>query len=529
MKATISREHLPFVKGAIEELERLFQSFSTVQIYHDAYEWSLEFDSEVEAIRAQKFIRGENKKILGYTIDLILPSSNNPQNNDLKLATTTQRPISSQANKSEPMDASSETKKSLFDELANVFAKDVKNRIASRYIYDFLQRSGPKKKQDILDEPTIEQHPTTTAAVLESFIVANAIQNGYEPPEETSHQEHNVSVFKLPKFKRKDTLQHIFENITREASSSLKNAPPLPNRTHFDSEDEDVDVLVNDIDDMEGEFNVSALPSQSNQYSHQRASSSSNRNYSTDSSSEDDEDLSASSPPSRDKKHVLNIKKSLQSAQSQEKKKNDVQNDLSDYVSHDEHSFSFKRKLSKAPLQPTKIKKRKTLHRRPSISKEINPRESTDYDIKDEQPLQKDVDKVDSRPFHLPSAEIDIDGEGSDSSKEDEEEMKCTPIHEIKEEKDSHYTVSDEQKELEKLLQDAEYPDEEEEEWNQDPSIIDLDKEWDPFCQTKDVEDLDYLRVAVIEKVDNNVNAVSTGISFISTLKVVLFLTFVLP
>lgn len=521
IKATILRENLPFVKGAIEELERCFHSFKTIQIYHDTYKWILEFDSEMEAIRAQKFIREEKINILGYTIDLMLPYSNSVKNSDTIVVSKTQRPILTpshipsppQLNRSEPIDTSYKTKKSLFEELANVFAKDVKNRIASRYIYDFLQKSGSKKKQDVLDEPKIEQHPTTTAAVLESAIVANAIQNGYEPPEETSHQEHNVSVFKLPRFKRRDTSQYISENITTEAPSPPRNARPPPNRTRSDSEDEDedVDVDVNDINGMEDGSQASTLPSQSTQYLQQRVLPSSNRNYSTDSSNEGDEDLSASGL-FRNKKHVLSAKKSLMPAQSQDKSKNDVNNDLSDYVSHDEHSLTFKRKLSKVPLQSPKMKKRKYLQRRPSISKESKSTESIDIDVEDEQSFQKDVNKFDSRPIHQPSGEIDIDGDDSDSCREDEEEAKSTLIYGIKEERNTSMHSDLEQKELEKLLQDAEYPDEEEEEWNQDPNIIDLDKDWDPFCQTKDVEDLDYLRVAVIEKVDHNINAVSTAL-----------------
>lgn len=92
------------------------------------------------------------------------------------------------------------------------------------------------------------------------------------------------------------------------------------------------------------------------------------------------------------------------------------------------------------------------------------------------------------------SPAIDIDGES------DSEEL-TTMSNRRKESSQTEL----EQNMLNKLLEDIDEPDLEEEQWSKPEPKIDLIKEWDPFCQTKDVEDLEYLRVALIEKVDINV------------------------
>lgn len=518
------------MRGAIEELERLFHSFGSVQIHHDTYEWTVEFDSEVAAKRAQSFIREENQSVLGYAIELLIPSSSNPRDFDHISETTNQRlmsstlhsSVSSQLTKSEPTDIFLSTKKSLFDELVNIFVKDIKNRITSPYIYDFIKKSGPTKRQDNLDEPKVEQHLTTTAAVLESAIVANAIQHGYEPLEETSRQEHSASVYKLPRFKKRTTSQHFFENnITRDAPSPPRDIRSSSKRIDSDSEIEDVDVVVNDTESIEDEPRVSTPPSQSTQQAKQPAVSLSNRNNSNGISSEDNDDSLASIQPSKNKKQIMNLQKTLPLAQDQEKSENNVDTDISDNTNLEEHNMAMKRKLLKVSIQTPKPKKRRMLQRRPSIPTEKILIDTDDIEIEDDQFHQKVVDTVKAQPNYQPSTEIDIDGDDSDSSNEDEE-AEGSAIQEKKGDKDSRTTAinSDfEQKALEKLLQDVEFPDEEEEEWNQDVKVIELDKEWDPFCQTKDVEDLDYLRVAVIEKVDHHVNTISTGTSFILALE----------
>ncbi|ORE17999.1 hypothetical protein BCV71DRAFT_286187 [Rhizopus microsporus] len=73
------------------------------------------------------------------------------------------------------------------------------------------------------------------------------------------------------------------------------------------------------------------------------------------------------------------------------------------------------------------------------------------------------------------------------------------------EDDDEASTTSDlDEMTMEELLENIDQVDEEEELWLNEPiQEIELDKDWDPFYQTKDTEDLKYLRIALIEKVQS--------------------------
>ncbi|CEG74279.1 hypothetical protein RMATCC62417_09516 [Rhizopus microsporus] len=80
-----------------------------------------------------------------------------------------------------------------------------------------------------------------------------------------------------------------------------------------------------------------------------------------------------------------------------------------------------------------------------------------------------------------------VGGSNNDDTDEDDEEAS---------------TTSDlDEMTMEELLENIDQVDEEEELWLNEPiQEIELDKDWDPFYQTKDTEDLKYLRIALIEK-----------------------------
>jgi hypothetical protein len=108
--------------------------------------------------------------------------------------------------------------------------------------------------------------------------------------------------------------------------------------------------------------------------------------------------------------------------------------------------------------------------------------------------------------------DVDVDGDDSDTDKKEDMIRNIIRKRREDEEKNSIATRSEfDQETLEKILRDVDIIDKEEEEWYKDEPMVELNKEWDPFCQTRDVEDLEYLRVALIEKVDPNSNTSNTG------------------
>ncbi|KAG2237558.1 hypothetical protein INT48_005594 [Thamnidium elegans] len=178
-KATIARDSLPFVRGAMEELDRLFRPFGVVDIYHDTYHWYILFDSPQRAFEAQQFVHDKNHRVLGYLIELTIPSVDG-----------THLPVSPKVSQLSFVSTHHAAKHILYQELADIFLKDIKNRIAGPCIYDFLSPST--KKVEPVDSVT-----NTTAAALESDIVAQAL---LDPAEEVGHDH---SIYKLPRFKRK--------------------------------------------------------------------------------------------------------------------------------------------------------------------------------------------------------------------------------------------------------------------------------------------------------------------------------------
>jgi hypothetical protein len=83
-----------------------------------------------------------------------------------------------------------------------------------------------------------------------------------------------------------------------------------------------------------------------------------------------------------------------------------------------------------------------------------------------------------------------VGGSNNDDTDEDDEEASATSdLDEVT---------------MEELLENIDQVDEEEELWLNEPiQEIELDKDWDPFYQTRDTEDLKYLRIALIEKVQS--------------------------
>ncbi|KAI8976771.1 hypothetical protein BDB01DRAFT_802507 [Pilobolus umbonatus] len=176
IKAIISRKCLPFIRGAIEELEDVFYPFGYVDIYHDAYDWFIVFDSRTDAIEAQKYVCDKGIRVIGYPIELNIPDHHKEYPSS-KYTPVPEKPAP-------PVDIASAAKQILFEELASIFLKDIKNRIAGPCIYDFLK---PRK----LDKVSNENVPDTI---------------------ETDTQDYS-SVYKLPRFKKQSIKTNEQEKI----------------------------------------------------------------------------------------------------------------------------------------------------------------------------------------------------------------------------------------------------------------------------------------------------------------------------
>ncbi|KAG0997401.1 hypothetical protein G6F28_002929 [Rhizopus arrhizus] len=91
----------------------------------------------------------------------------------------------------------------------------------------------------------------------------------------------------------------------------------------------------------------------------------------------------------------------------------------------------------------------------------------------------------------------------SSNGEEKTEEKAEENVVEQEEEEEEADNISDvDEVTMDALLESVDEVDEEEEAWLNETEVeIELNKEWDPFYQTKDTEDLKFLRVALIERV----------------------------
>lgn len=91
----------------------------------------------------------------------------------------------------------------------------------------------------------------------------------------------------------------------------------------------------------------------------------------------------------------------------------------------------------------------------------------------------------------------------SSSNGEEKTEEKAEEKAVEQEEEEEANNISDvDEVTMDALLENVDEVDEEEEAWLNEPEVeIELNKEWDPFYQTKDTEDLKFLRIALIERV----------------------------
>ncbi|KAG9299936.1 hypothetical protein G9A89_009664 [Geosiphon pyriformis] len=163
---TIPRSGLPFSKVKIEDVKHHFVLYQPEKVSQTEKEWCLFFSSESEARRCVKHM--DQKSLLGFQIRLTFHEGNklkdsystkdNNEHNSIQ-----QHPSSKSSKESHcPHDSHKEKQhdesikvpqlihqstRILIGELADVFLKDIKNRVVGKCIYDFLTPRLQIRKQ----------------------------------------------------------------------------------------------------------------------------------------------------------------------------------------------------------------------------------------------------------------------------------------------------------------------------------------------------------------------------------------------
>ncbi|KAI8350895.1 hypothetical protein EDC96DRAFT_294132 [Choanephora cucurbitarum] len=213
----ISRKCLPFVRGVLEDLKKMFYYYNYIDIYHDEADWLIVFDSLTIAKKALDATN--DQQLMGYKLLITLrhPSVNNSTNHvnnnssnlDKPSTATTIIDTPSISAETESIDTPAQeeptqttvngvdehtpipvTAHDLFlNELVDVFLKDLKNRIAGPSIHDFLKTARSSRKIQIDTSATAvltEEKDLPKTQVIQSIL--------------------NTS--KLPRFKKKKTIQY---------------------------------------------------------------------------------------------------------------------------------------------------------------------------------------------------------------------------------------------------------------------------------------------------------------------------------
>ncbi|KAF7725527.1 histone methyltransferase set1 [Apophysomyces ossiformis] len=292
----ISRKCLPFVRGVLEDLRKLFYYHNCVDIYHDAEDWFVVFDSLNAAKRALTAV--DKQELMGHTLTITLrhpPSQktsptertrNLPTKDKLtspkdtrsssadrteptaekaveNAITTTESPVSTgsvPSSHDQPVASRQEimhhAKRVLFEQLADVFLKDLKNRVVGPCIYDFLNPSlrksrnrriegdiDGKKLNGLKSETSIKDTSNAMNFRLSEPSVDQPLSEdrgvfSLPKPTDVVIEKSLPSLNKLPKFKKRRTLVEVTDTNGKGRSEI---ASKRRNETSSD-DDEDSDI-----------------------------------------------------------------------------------------------------------------------------------------------------------------------------------------------------------------------------------------------------------------------------------------------
>ncbi|KAG0176595.1 histone methyltransferase set1 [Apophysomyces sp. BC1034] len=562
----ISRKCLPFVRGVLEDLRKMFYYHNCVDIYHDAEDWFVVFDSLNAAKRALTAV--DKQELMGHTLTITLrhpPLQKSPSMERTRVVFSKEKPIAAKDTKSTLPDRAMSTddktvvnvattespvstenndvsndqtivserevvhhaKRVLFEQLADVFLKDLKNRVVGPCIYDFLNPSLRKSRNRRVDMDIDEKKVNGVKFETESNDLPNstssASQRNY--PERTLNEDRGVfslpkptdlviekslpSLSKLPRFKKRRTsVQSADMNGKQRPEASLKRRSEI-----YSDEDDDSDTYrwknsrETSLTDTWRESSNASVERR-RRPRHVSSSSEEGEYHSGVSSSEYEESITAPPPwktgtsnrkqqakrlrdymsdeSDIDKEHDAFLRRLHRDVEEKEKILDDnafIEEDSDTRVENK------RRKKTQGPrAESTKTKKQKKLNSDDEASAEEERKNSK----RNQRPaVQKRTKKSKIESTVFAERESSMDVEQKDDSAADEGD-------DIPEDEDIR---SQDQDALEKALLSSSMSEEEiallmEGDSEEEPENPD----WDPFKQVQDVEDFEFLRLAILEK-----------------------------
>ncbi|KAG2237087.1 hypothetical protein INT48_004588, partial [Thamnidium elegans] len=535
----VSRKSLPFVRGVLEDLKKMFYYYNFIDIYHDDENWLIVFDSLAMAKKA--LAATTDQMIMGYKLLItsrhtsieptnevvetnteslkIMPSvetngvytngnhieteetttntvstltleSNQPSITDNPTSTDT-APLPQPPSSSPPpqTELGPTVQQLLFSQLADIFLKDLKNRIAGPAIHDFSKSTRSKR----LEKESVKS-PELKLDRHNDDILTDVKKS----------QEEIIlpSLNKLPRFKKKSLLgkrdyeSFLFNNENYSASDAdvSTSQPPTPAKKQH-GEREETPVSATSSSSEEGEYHSGPESVSDTEKTNVRGRKPGKqvenrprrlRDYLSDEESsadehvaflkqlhrqeEDDDDQSDSEDDFVEndtfetiniKKRRRAIKKSVSISKKQKKALIHSDDDTSEYDS--QQYQSNKLKLKKKPNQ---VRKKKINTVPPPLLPERV------YEV-----IEEDLSKDSSSGFE-------------EEDEDDEEENELPMMREIVDQAELERSLlapdsSDSEELAEPKIEQEEHPD------------------WDPFNQVQDPEDFCFLRAALLERATN--------------------------
>ncbi|KAI7897613.1 uncharacterized protein BX663DRAFT_481490 [Cokeromyces recurvatus] len=514
-KLIISRECLPFVRGVLEELKKMYYYYDYIDIYHDEEDWFIVFDSLTIAKRA--FDETNKQILMGYKLSITLKDVserttlskqngsdsvvngvfhlNEPSSNEVASSLSNHKiSQNTTVNRHTPMTA----KELLFNQLADVFLKDLKNRIVGPTIYDHLKSMREVRKHEmsrIVSSP--DQIIDSKEKIVESVISSNNITK------------------KLPHFKKKSSL--LLTSLKRNGKSyhDLYSISTFSSTAEEEEEGEEEAVVSRQHDTVISQTLEQVKKEETTSIS------SSPRIFSSSSSSEDGEyhsgleeeeeiDTKVKKPTTKGRQ-PFRLRDYLSS--DDESKSEDVgyedflkqlRQKSSTVESESEDDFIVEDDVSSQRKKRRRVNSTQTTRK---IKKTIKKSKLHEIDDDDDEYTDNEYDtKTRIKKTHK-KKQIQ-----KNKTTLTEEEPLLERIYEIKEEAatretsvaSSDYYETDEteqlsKEEMEKMLL-ATMDESDSEELIELPEKLDEPPEWDPMNQIKDPEDFAFLRGALLER-----------------------------
>lgn len=547
----ISRKCLPFIRGVLEDLKKLFYYYNFLDIYHDEEDWLIVFDSLSIAKRA--LAANADQVLMGHKLSITLrhPSEETPQaeadtieansnsvqpsvdqpnlekdspltnghtEEEVVKALPTNMDVANNVNISEsvieaPTESIVEEKPEpvtaqqlLFEQLTDIFLKDLKNRVAGPAIHDFLNSSRAKRLEK-------ESLTINSPAIITDFDKStDEMENDDRKSREKSIESTLPSLSKLPRFKKKknpipkrgyesflfdDDYNSPFDDSSMKQSSSntptgkIKTENTVPEETpasatSSSSEEGEYHSGPEYVSDVEKPASRGRKPGGAKKQAENKPRRL--RDYLSDEESSADE-------------HDAFLKQLHR--QEEEGIENEQTDSEDDFVEDDpfEDLANRKRKRPMKKRRSPPIKKSKKFSSQLHSDDDTSEYDSPSSKLKTKQKVARKKKSVPPPP-PLPNRvyeviEEDLSKDSSSGFEEDDEDDEDDDgdlgIPRLKE------TID--QAEIERKLLE---PDESDSEELAEPvTVINEPPEWDPFKQIRDPEDYYFLRAVLLERAGN--------------------------